>query len=310
MIEFDINPEDFLDEKTKEELRGIVERRLHKEYDFVLLIVGRVGDGKSMLAALACAYTGKISGRKFNTDKVFFTAMDYRMQEDKLKRLDSLDFDEGEECFFSRRAMTTEQQKMILKFAQIRQQNFFITICAPSLFLLEKWLRGVGKETRVDCIWKIERRGTFSSYSAKTKSLQKIKIDTVTNDVKYPNPVDFYGHWKPIPKDSKFWKDGYLKKKNAFLKMTKESEKFIKHKRKMEKLMADSFTLREITELCNVKSLNTVRLWLKKYNIFPKKYVFVDPTGKIRIRTKGYEIGMKNLEKKRKKNLSPRIFHH
>jgi len=306
-MKVDFEPEELLDSITKEELKNVVKNRLEKEYDFVLLINGKVGDGKSMLAAITNAYVSKFTGGNFDTNKIFFTTTEYRMEENKLKPKDCLDFDEGEEIFFSRRAMSADQQKMVLKFAQIRQQNYFITICAPSLFLLEKWLRGVGKESRVDCIWKIERRGVFTSYSAKTGSLQRIRINPITNDVEYPR-ADYYGYWKTVPKKSKFWEE-YLRKKNAFLKMTKESERFIKEKRKMEELMKNSFTVREICELTGAKPW-AVRRWIKYYNIFPKKYIFVDPLGRIRINAKGYEIGMKNLEKWRKKCIAPAVFSH
>lgn len=295
----EIMPEEKLDDVTKTNLENVVEYRLKNEFDFVLLIVSKVGNGKSMLSALCQLFISKLLEKKFDIDHIFFTVKDYRMFEGKLNDKDGLDFDEGEEVFFSRRAMTKDQQKMILDFAQIRQRNFFITICAPSLFLLEKWLRGVGKETRVDAVFKIERRGCFSVYSSKTGSLQKIKIDPILNDVKYPK-ADYYGFWKPIPKTSKFWQE-YLKKKQDFLSHRKESKKLIEQRMKMEKKFSNSFSIRDIAELQHVKEV-TVRKWLNIYKLFPKQDVFIDMAGHIRITSKGYEIAMRRLERQKRKN--------
>jgi len=209
-------------------------------------------------------------------------------------------FDEGEEIFFSRRAMTLQQQQMVLKFAQIRQKNYFIVIGAPSLFLLEKWLRGVGKESRVDCIWRIVRRGMFYSYGAKTGSLQKIRIDGRTNDIKYPTS-DFVGFWQPIPKKCEYW-NKYLKRKDQFLKATKESAKLIRKRQRQMKKIADSLTIRDIAEIQNVKP-QTVRLWINRDKAFSKRYVFIDMTGRIRIKMRGYEIGLRRLEKKKQQQV-------
>jgi hypothetical protein len=277
-----------------------VKNRINNQYDFLLVIVGKVGDGKSMLECLSCAFVDNELGNKFTVERVIFTALEYKAHERKLRSKLSIGFDEGEEIFFSRRAMERSQKDMILKFAQIRQKNHFIVICTPSLALLETWLRGIGVETRVNAIWRVVRRGMFYVYSARTGSMQKIRIDRNTNTIKYPEP-DYVGFWKEIKKSEKFWQE-YLKKKNDFLTMNKESNKVSREREKVMKKIGESMTVRDLMELHNV-SEGTVKAWIMKYKVFPKRSIFIDFSGKYRIKFKGYQEGMRKLERLKQKQV-------
>jgi len=267
----------------KSNLDKVVSKRLNRDYDFVLLIVGKVGDGKSCLAALACAYISSITGVPFTVDNIFWTARGYKVKQRYLKRKSCLHFDEGEEIFYSKTAMKREQRDMVLRFAQIRQQNHFMVICVPSLLLLEKWLRGIGTETRVNCIWRILRRGKFLCYSGKTGKLQRIKIDREANRVRYPG-ADFLAFWKPIPKKSGFWTE-YTEGKRTFL-LGKEPREDVVDER--IRRMADSYTLRGLAKACGVTK-RTARNWYDNGKI-PKKYVFKDAVGRIRVDKEAIEV--------------------
>ncbi len=278
-----------LDETTKRNLDAVILHRLNKNYDYMILIVGKVGDGKSQLAQLCCSYVDE----QFSTEKIMFTAMDYRMMERKLKPKSALDFDEGEEIFYSRGAMSTQQKKMVLKFAQIRQKNHFIVLCAPSLGLLEKWLRGIG-ETRVNAIFKVERRGMFRAYGDRSGALQKIRYDSESNNFQYPD-ADFVGFWKRIPNKNRFWMD-YEKRKNRFLSSNRESAKIQREREKVQKQLSDSLTIKDIMEIHQVGE-STVRDWINKFNIFPDRSVFRDLGGHTRVKHKGYEKGIIKLRR-------------
>lgn len=278
-----------LDPLTKKNLDAVVERRLNNDYDYMLVIVGKVGDGKSQLAQLMCAYVDPA----FNTEKIIFTALDYRAMERRLHSKSAIDFDEAEEVFYSRGAMSSGQKKMILKFAQIRQKNHFIVLCAPSLGLLEKWLRGVG-DTRVNAIFKVERRGMFKVFGDKSGAIGKIRFDKESNMYKYPEP-DFIGFWQKIPEKDRFWTD-YKRRKERFLSSNRESAKIQREREKIHKLLSTSLSVKDISEIHQV-SEESVRTWFNYYDIFPKGSVFKDIAGHVRVTSKGYDRGMAKLMK-------------
>lgn len=279
------NPGDRLSLVVKANLKRVVEKRLNNDYDFLLVIVGgrpAVGSGKTVLASLACAYVSELTGVPFTILNIFFTGDDYKKRRKQLKRKSSLQFDEGEEAFYSRTATTKAQRDMILKFTQLRQQNYFIVICVPSLLLLEKYMRGIGTETRVDCIWRITvNRWKFKCYSGKTGKLQKIKIDRDNNRVRYPMSPDFVGYWKPILKRSEFWKQ-YLVVKGKFL-AGKEAEKKEEKPEVDEKVdrVANSYTQLQAAKKLGIHK-NTIFRWIQSGKI-DKKYVFKDVVGRVRI---------------------------
>lgn len=285
-------PEKNLHTTVMKNLDRVMENRLRKEYDYVLVIVGKVGDGKSMLASLACSYMDK----KFPPERVLFTGIDYKMIERKLKEKMAIQFDEGEEVFFSRGAMTRLQKQMVLKFAQIRQRNHFIVICVPSLFLLEKWMRGIG-DTRINCIWRIVRRGMFYCYADKHGTLSRIRIDHSVNKIFWPKS-DFISFWKEIPKSAPFWKE-YLRRKKNFLTMTRESRLVAKERDRVARKMSESLTVADIAEIQEV-GISTVRQWLRK-GMFPKRAVFMGLDGRTRVKFPGYQRGVKRLEKEQEK---------
>lgn len=271
-----------LDDVTKSNLRLVNERRLDKDYDFVLVVVGDVGDGKSSLANLACGYVGKLTGVPFTAQNVFFNRADYQKRKKTLPLKSSMNFDEGGQTFFSRTAMSKDQRKLIQEFAQIRQQKHFITICTPSILLLEKWFR-TGVESRVDCIWRVVRRGKFFSYASKTGSLQRININRRENNIYYPS-ADFLGYWKAIPKKSGFWKQ-YTKKKMGFLRGKDEKEESDDEEMdesELMELMKKSMNVSEASKYLGLakKSIYT----MKSQGTLPNEAYF-KVGGRLRIRT-------------------------
>lgn len=290
------NPEKYLDSKTKANLDAIKKHRLGKKYDYVVLITAAktgVGEGKSNLFHLLCAYVG---GDRFTIKRVMFDGMDYRMEESALQPLDAWGFDEPD-AFASTESMTRDARKLKLKFSKIRQKRHFIVICAPSIFDVASWVRGTG-HSRVNCIIRIVRRGVFYAYGDKTGAKDKIKIDTKKRIIKWPE-CDFIGFFKKIPEKSEWW-EAYTKKKNNFLKHADENPKAVKMMKIQRMKLENTLTLRHISEIQKVH-VSTVKNWIKAGH-FGKPYgrnsgVFMGVDNKTRIKVGVYKKGMRRVER-------------
>lgn len=289
-----ISPPDagqYLDPITKANLDRIKTNRLGQKYDYVLVIVADktgVGLGKSALFHECCAY---IDPDGFTIDRVLFDGMDYRMIEGRLKSMDAFGFDEPD-AFFSTEAMSGEQRKLKLKFSKIRQKRHFIVICAPSLTLLAKWFRGAG-ESRVNCVFRIVRRGVFYAYGDKTGSIKKIDIDQSKNKINWPES-DFIGFFRKIPEDSVWW-EAYLRKKNAYLKQADDNPKAVALMKKEHAHMQDTLTLRDISEIHKVSKASAYRWY--KCRLFSKSGCFIGFDGQVHVKMPAYRLGMKKIMK-------------
>ena len=289
------NPEYYLDDVTKLTLDNVIERGLKQDYDCLIIICADktgVGVGKSTLAMLICSYVANKLGNKFTPEYIIFDSMDYRFLEQKLKPMTCLQFDEAIDVFFSSNATTKDQKNMIRKFAKIRSQNYFIVMCIPSILMLSKWFRGVG-QTRTNAIFRCMDRGVYKCYGKGSGTINRIKIDTPNNRVLWPS-ADYTGRWKKFPKTHPFFKL-YEQKKNKYVKRADDNPKVIKAVAKEKKKLSNTFT---VDDMASIKHVNeqTVHSWIRK-GFFPKKAVFKDLTGRLRIKEKAFYAGVKRVEK-------------
>ncbi len=275
---------DRLSSTLKKNLRAIVEKKLKKDWDYVLLIQGNVGKGKSQLAALIAAYVSELTGVPFDIRNVFFTSTQYRERMKDLPEMSSIIFDEAEEVFFSRNVMSKSQKQMMLHFAQIRRKHNFIILCVPHLLMLEKWIRGLGTDSRINAMFRITKRGRFYSYGSANRKLQRIKVNKDNYGLIYPD-YDFVGGWKKLPKKSKYWKE-YEQKKEDFVQGTHATKpvETVKMGSKVDSSLnrlRNSYTLLEASRELKVTK-NTIINWIKSEKIKPQ-YVFKDVAGRNRV---------------------------
>jgi len=290
----DFNPEKYLDPHTLRNLRRVKENKLQQDFDFVLLIVQKdIGNrmGKSQLGLLASC----VMDDNFDLSRVFFVEDDYWRVKPKLLSQASLDFDEAVNIFWSRESGEREKRIIFKEFLLNPSNNFFSVIIIPSLALLQKDFRNI----KVNCIWVIDRRGTFASYSRKTGKIDQIKIDPQNKRVTYPSRPDFRGYWKDISKTS-IWKDYMPKKKKYISKTGPLNVNVTKATDRVEKMMEDSYTMQDIAKICHV-TVSTVYRWIKVFKIFRKTDMLIDFGGRTRIRRSGFEAGMRKLGILRKK---------
>ena len=125
-----------VDNLVKRELDKIRYKVLKKDFDFVGVVDGREGSGKSVLALQLAGYLDP----NFNLDNVVFTSDDFikKIKDPKTKKGECIVLDEGFNAINSRSAMTEVNRSMGAIATEMRQKNLFIFIVLPSYFDLDK----------------------------------------------------------------------------------------------------------------------------------------------------------------------------
>jgi excisionase family DNA binding protein len=201
-----------MDETLMENLDGIKNLINNRDYDWVHLIIGGEGIGKSTLGLELCKYIDP----KFCDWKIVFDLKQFKSAVMRAAKGSAIMIDEGALMLFSREALVTDVREAIKLFSAIREYNLFICINVPNFFIIDKYIR----EHRVKSVTRIVKRGWFHFYSKSRTSLIH-RDKKKPNRIIYPTP-NFRAHFPRL--NGNLW-DIYLKRKVAILK--RESEVWI-----------------------------------------------------------------------------------
>lgn len=122
---------------VKTELDKVKKRVLTKDRDFVAVIDGEEGSGKSVLAMQLAAYLDP----DFSLDKIVFTSDEFLklIKDPHTKKGSCIILDEAFAAANSRASLTEVNRAMIGVATEMRQKNLFIFLCIPSFFDLDKY---------------------------------------------------------------------------------------------------------------------------------------------------------------------------
>ena len=125
-----------LDNVARNNLDEVRYRVLEKDFDFLTVIDGREGSGKSVLAMQYGAYLDP----NFCLDNIVFTAEDFikKIKDPKTKKGACVLLDEGFNAINSRASMSEINRSMGAIASEMRQKNLFIIVVLPSFFDLDK----------------------------------------------------------------------------------------------------------------------------------------------------------------------------
>lgn len=121
---------------ARKELDKVRYRVLKKDFDFVMVIDGREGAGKSVLAQQFGAYLDP----NFNLDNIVFTSEQFieKIKDPKTKPGTCVILDEAFNAINSRASMSEVNRSMGGIATEMRQKNLFVIIVLPSFFDLDK----------------------------------------------------------------------------------------------------------------------------------------------------------------------------
>ena len=121
----------------REQLDKVRNKVLKKDRDWVCVVDGEEGVGKSVLAMQIARYLDP----NFNLDKIVFTSDDFlkAIKDPKTKKGDCILLDESFNAANNRSSLTEVNKSMIGVATEMRQKNLFIIMVLPSFFDLDKY---------------------------------------------------------------------------------------------------------------------------------------------------------------------------
>jgi len=125
-----------IDGILRNQLDDVRYRVLEKDFDFVTIVDGREGSGKSVLAQQIGAYLDP----NFSVDNIVFTSEGFinKIKDPKVKKGSCIILDEAFNAINSRSSMSEVNRSMGAVATEMRQKNLFIIIVLPSYFDLDK----------------------------------------------------------------------------------------------------------------------------------------------------------------------------
>jgi len=200
-------PGNMIGTKIQKALDKSKERVIDRDKDFVGLVTGGEGNGKSSLAVEMARYVDQ----DFDVEKQ--VAMSY---EDVIRTADELDpgqalvIDEGIEMLLSRNHAKKKNKIILEWFREVRAKNLFFFICMPKFKEVDKPIRDDRAHTLVRCVG--QGRGHFFNKS----KMDEITVERQGNRVvaDFPDPL-FKDTWQD-PSGHDFWNDyEEMKKENV-----------------------------------------------------------------------------------------------
>jgi len=188
-------------------IRGNLDRvknnYLKKDRDFILVVDGEEGEGKTTLAYSCCKYVDPT----FNAERIAYDQNQFKQLVQKSSIGQAILIDEGGWMLFSREAMTRMNKEIVKILMAIRMKNLFVVICIPSFWKIDEYIRN----HRARALFRVPCRGRVMIYGR--RKLRRAFKNKKTHRWKIPG--------KPA-KDSfkkltgKEWEE-YLKKKRDFV---------------------------------------------------------------------------------------------
>lgn len=118
--------------KELEKIRTLV---LKKDRDWVGVVDGDEGSGKSVLAMQVC----KTLDPSFDLNRIVYNADDFTNKIKKAKKGQAILMDEGYSAANARASLSEVNRALVALATEMRQKNLFVIICIPSFFDLDKY---------------------------------------------------------------------------------------------------------------------------------------------------------------------------
>lgn len=196
--------------KKIHQLVKVIRKKMKEQYDFVLVIIGPEGVGKSSLAWVMQKEFHPSFGEADN----IFSPDEFRKKIRKAKKFRGKNVDEGAIVFFSGDASTREGRQGIKMLTGMRDFLQFCTICIPNFWILTKYIR----EHRVKAVMRITKRGWVHYYCP--KKVKQIRRNKRTLKTIWPD-WDFRD---TFPDAGKLWPDEWKEYKERKRKEVLEDE--------------------------------------------------------------------------------------
>ncbi len=128
-------PEYYMDPIMGRELDKVREAVIKKDRDYVMVVDGEEGSGKSVLAMQIAKHLDPT----FNIENIVFTADQFMKKIKITKKFACIVLDEAFSASSARASLSQVNRAMLGIATEMRQRNLFIIMCIPSFFDLDKY---------------------------------------------------------------------------------------------------------------------------------------------------------------------------
>lgn len=210
MVKVEIKGQEmYLDGILKNNL-DIVKKAIRKDWDYLFVVDGEEGCGKSVFAQQLAHY---VSEGDFVINEICFTPQEFKEQVLKSPKYNAIVWDEAFRGLSSRAAMTETNRTIVSLLQEIRQRNLVVIVVLPSIWDLDKYValhrcKGLF-HVHTD---EVKHRGFFKFY--KKDKVTWMFAQAHKMRYRYPNAPQFKGRFTkfyPIPREV------YEEKKRASL---------------------------------------------------------------------------------------------
>jgi len=206
--------------KTNVFLENVKRIILEKDLDWLHVIVGKEGVGKSSLGIYLC----RTFDPNFSIENIVFDINELKDRVRNSKPGDAILIDEGALIFFSTDSHRKETKEGIKLLTAMREFNLFVVICIPNFWILSRYIR----EHRVKTISRVVKRGWYWHFSP--RKVRQIERDKVTLKTIWPD-WDFRDSF-PDGSTWEYWEDYKQKKRQLAIERDKKHKKPKKKKGK------------------------------------------------------------------------------
>jgi len=237
-----------MDEILKQNLDLIKDLINNKDFDWLHIVCGKEGVGKSTLATELCI---EVDHKFLERNNVITTVEELKRAFREAEKGSAILIDEGADMFYCRDAMTKETKEATQLLRGLRGKNCFVCLCMPDFFSLDRYI----KEHRVGSVSRVVSRGWAWFYS-KSKIRQILAKHSKTKFNPWIRP-NFKHRFPDLPPNQK---KKYLKMKAQIMeRYTETTEKKTIASKARELYAKGDLSMKEIA-----KKLNTDIRYIKR----------------------------------------------
>ncbi len=158
----------YMDGKLHKRIMAKVKPKIEKkDFDWVWIVDGPEGSGKSVLAA----QVAKVLDPDFNLKRMCMTPDEFTKAIIKAKKGQCVVFDEAFTGLSSRASLTEVNRLLVSLMMEMRQKNLFVIIVMPTFFMLDRYVALFRAKGLFHVYFKAGRRGRWVYFNNKKKKL-------------------------------------------------------------------------------------------------------------------------------------------
>ena len=162
----------YIDGFLKTNLDGVINMVTNKNWDYVCIVAGIPGAGKSNFAQSGAKYCDP----NFNIKNIVFSADDFIKKTNEAEEFSAIILDESFASLNTRISNNANFMKIINHLQLIRQKHLFIFLCLPNFFDLSKGV-ALYRSSHLFFVYADEEgnRGRFTAFDREKKRLLYVK---------------------------------------------------------------------------------------------------------------------------------------